>query len=460
MANEFKHKNVGVGLESTEWEAVDLHIADGQTLNDMAYFDGTHWVRAPRSLIRTLLNVADGADVTGSNAPQAHKDTHDPEDGVDPLDTAAPVQIGAANAEGTSHSLARADHVHQREHARYTDAEAKTQAEGAKLDDHAPPDDNTDLDASGALHGLMGKADKSKLDGVEALADVTDAVTVGASIHGVAAKATPVDADTMPLIDSAAANALKKVTWANIKAFLKTYFDTLYRGVTANHTHASSGAQAGQLTNPLVNEAVALTATATHLNLTDDLNFLDILARRKKSMLGTGVDGGNTSDTNSGGGWGILNGWLGYTGTDANSVHIRYYNAQALYLNGYDQINWDKDWTFTFDISRGGSDAQCVAYVQFKTVNTEGDLGADGLGIKVANLAAYSESYGGAARDSTTLNTNITEWGSIEIRIEHTAGSNDKFYVDGTLQHTESTDVPTGTAVSYTHLTLPTSDLV
>jgi len=44
----------------------------------------------------------------------------------------------------------------------------------------------------------------------------------------VAAKTTPVDADQLPLVDSAAANVLKKLTWANVKATLKTYFDTLY----------------------------------------------------------------------------------------------------------------------------------------------------------------------------------------------------------------------------------------
>jgi hypothetical protein len=49
----------------------------------------------------------------------------------------------------------------------------------------------------------------------------TTTTTVGAAIHAAAAKTTPVDADTMPLIDSAAANVLKKVTWANIKATLK-----------------------------------------------------------------------------------------------------------------------------------------------------------------------------------------------------------------------------------------------
>lgn len=62
-------------------------------------------------------------------------------------------------------------------------------------------------------------------------------IAVAATIVAATAKTTPVDADTMPLIDSAASNVLKKVTWANIKATLKTYFDTLYNlYVHPNHT--------------------------------------------------------------------------------------------------------------------------------------------------------------------------------------------------------------------------------
>jgi hypothetical protein len=68
---------------------------------------------ATAAQITKLDGVADGADVTGSNPPQAHKDTHDPEDGSDPLDTAAPTDIGTANAKGSAHSLARSDHVHK-----------------------------------------------------------------------------------------------------------------------------------------------------------------------------------------------------------------------------------------------------------------------------------------------------------------------------------------------------------
>jgi len=48
------------------------------------------------------------------------------------------------------------------------------------------------------------------------------------SMINAADKATPVDADYLGLIDSAASNVLKKLTWANIKATLKTYFDGLY----------------------------------------------------------------------------------------------------------------------------------------------------------------------------------------------------------------------------------------
>lgn len=56
--------------------------------------------------------------------------------------------------------------------------------------------------------------------------------TAGALINGATSKATPVDADYVGLMDSAASNILKKLSWANIKATLKTYFDTLYAPLT------------------------------------------------------------------------------------------------------------------------------------------------------------------------------------------------------------------------------------
>lgn len=48
------------------------------------------------------------------------------------------------------------------------------------------------------------------------------------NINALTAKTTPVDADITVIEDSAASWAQKKLSWANIKATLKTYFDTLY----------------------------------------------------------------------------------------------------------------------------------------------------------------------------------------------------------------------------------------
>lgn len=54
--------------------------------------------------------------------------------------------------------------------------------------------------------------------------------------HAATSKATPVDADEIPLADSAASYGLKKLTWANLKATLKSYFDTLYMALVAPGT--------------------------------------------------------------------------------------------------------------------------------------------------------------------------------------------------------------------------------
>lgn len=65
--------------------------------------------------------------------------------------------------------------------------------------------------------------------------------TEGALINSATSKATPVDADYVGLMDSAASNILKKLSWANIKATLKTYFDTLYNSVDRASTSTAGG---------------------------------------------------------------------------------------------------------------------------------------------------------------------------------------------------------------------------
>ena len=72
---------------------------------------------------------------------------------------------------------------------------------------------------------------------VENGADVTDATNIASSIHGATLDVTPLDADEVPGLNSGASFALIRWTWTSIKAFLKTYFDTLYNlYVHPNHS--------------------------------------------------------------------------------------------------------------------------------------------------------------------------------------------------------------------------------
>jgi len=59
MASELKHKDIGTEITKTEWEAVDTHEADGQTANDMLYYNGTSWIRAtPTTIVALFASLA------------------------------------------------------------------------------------------------------------------------------------------------------------------------------------------------------------------------------------------------------------------------------------------------------------------------------------------------------------------------------------------------------------------
>jgi hypothetical protein len=64
------------------------------------------------------------------------------------------------------------------------------------------------------------------------------AASVATILHAATGKTTPVDADELPIIDSAASNALKKLTFANLKVWVKAYADTLYGAVATINTWA------------------------------------------------------------------------------------------------------------------------------------------------------------------------------------------------------------------------------
>lgn len=85
-------------------------------------------------------------------------------------------------------------------------------------------------------------------------------------------KVTPVDADRIWLGDSTAANAPKYSTWTQVKAFLKTYFDTVYAAAAHSHTFASLTAKpstiAGYGITDVRQSSAVVTASGAAVDLT------------------------------------------------------------------------------------------------------------------------------------------------------------------------------------------------
>lgn len=105
-----------------------------------------------------------------------------------------------------------------------------------------------------------------------AAAPAETTTTIGSLINGATEKPTPVDNDMVGLMDSAASNILKKLSWSNIKATLKTYFDTLYQSLNSNLTTLTTSTLGdiiySSATNTLAKLAGNTTTTKKYLTQT------------------------------------------------------------------------------------------------------------------------------------------------------------------------------------------------
>lgn len=99
------------------------------------------------------------------------------------------------------------------------------------------------------------------IDG-QAFNGTADITVIAPGTHAATSKATPVDADEVSLVDSAASNVLKKLTWLNLKATLKTYFDTLYAAVGSTGGYATIKDEGGSLTARTIMDFVGAGVTA------------------------------------------------------------------------------------------------------------------------------------------------------------------------------------------------------
>lgn len=146
-----------------------------------------------------------------------------------------------------------------------------------KVSSDGSPDDLLDaIDASVAAAALAASqadasatsAENDALDAAAAAgvaaaaAEAAAATPVAAPIHAATIKNTPDDADEFGYLNSAATFGLVKFTWANIKAALKTYFDTIYTAVTVFNatndatfnSNSGSGAASPEWTRGLLNK--------------------------------------------------------------------------------------------------------------------------------------------------------------------------------------------------------------
>ena len=120
----------------------------------------------------------------------------------------------ALNSQAGSYYLSRTNHT-------------GTQTASTISDFDTEVSNNTDVAANTTVRHTH--SNKTALDAVSGTNTGNETATsIGALINGSTEKVTPVDNDMVGLMDSAASNILKKLSWSNIKSALKTYFDTIY----------------------------------------------------------------------------------------------------------------------------------------------------------------------------------------------------------------------------------------
>jgi len=219
-----------------------------------------------------------------SRTPSAHKASHQ-NAGTDEISVA-----------GLSGLLADDQHV--------LDAEVVAAAKTVKLDDFTAPDDTTDLDATDALHGLISKADKGKLDGIATGATVypdtgeqafldadhtkLDNIEAGATVYPDTGEQAFLDADHSKL-DAIEAGADVTDT-TNVNAAVKRI---VYVKVLANDTAVATGDGKAYITIPsdlngmnLVDADIAVYTASSSGTPTVQLHNLDY-AGGAQDMLST-----------------------------------------------------------------------------------------------------------------------------------------------------------------------------
>lgn len=127
---------------------------------------------------------------------------------------------------------------------------------------------------------------------------------IASEIHASSLKTTPVDNDEMGIWDSVS-STLKKLTWANLKATLKTYFDTLYVTLSGNQTITDI--------KTFTSSPIAPTQTAGD-NSTKVATTAFVKAKSEADSIGVGQTWQNVTDNRSAG--------VTYTNTTGKPIYV------------------------------------------------------------------------------------------------------------------------------------------
>jgi len=264
----------------------------------------------------------------------------------------------------------------------------------------------------------FGKIQKQITDALASISlkqDILTDVNFGSFINGLASKTTPVDADYSIEMDSADGNKLKKVSWANRKATLKTYFDTQY---STNPSILQKLGGASRFTLPTTNNYPFLGAAINGGALTTGYNFSPFVTNQYSNnylilTAGSAGSGRGYKFTASGQNSGL---WQGFT----------YFSIIMPF-------------TITDITSRFG-----IPHTGTFTANVENLNGGAWFNIVNGNLIARTASSG-ASSSGSTVAINNQEWLMlmIEVVANPTGGGSQSILfkakkLDGTVVYNES----------------------
>jgi hypothetical protein len=119
---------------------------------------------------------------------------------------------------------------------------------------------------------------------------VPTAFTMSALIHGAASKTTPIDTDEVAIWDSETPFGMRRLTWTNLKATLKTYFDGLYTvaGDLAVYVKLA-GRTGGQTVEGDTAASGDLTLSSTHHATKGKIKFGTAVYDEVNNWLGLGI---------------------------------------------------------------------------------------------------------------------------------------------------------------------------